>query len=410
MKIAIFGSTLYAGVMATLFAECGHQVLWYDSDEIDDIEVAQRLLKQQNHGRLQYLADINHAQSLDVFLLCYRPTEQYQAQERIKQLSQLPINARALMMNGSTFGLQGTQQLREFLPHHLWVYLPDIIQEGNAIQSLLTAKQVMIGYDSHDAIEIMEELLRPLFNDAQRYLWMPILDAELAKLSISGMLATRISYMNDIAVMAEKLGVDIMNIKQGMAADSRIGATYLSPGVGFGGEHFSHDILTLSSEVSKSGTKSRLLSQVWQINEDQKEILFRKLWDHYGSNLKGKTVAIWGASFKENTANTHNSPIHVMLKALWAQGVKVQLHDPQALDEMKEQYGERDDLMYCSDQYDAVINVDALCIITAWKQYFSPDYEKLLSIMNTPLILDGRNIYNPSYMKSKGFIYSGVGR
>ena len=239
---------------------------------------------------------------------------------------------------------------------------------------------------------------------------MPILDAEFTKLSISGMLATRISYMNDLALVAEKLGIDIANVKQGMGADTRIGSAYLSAGIGFGGENFSHDILTLSSEVSKTGAKSRLLQQVWEINEQQKEILFRKLWNYYHSDLKGKTIAIWGAAFKENTFSIHNSPIHAMLAALWAQGAKVKLHDPQALQEIYKMYGERDDLILSLDAYDVVQNADALCVITAWKQYYSPDYKKLQQTMRHPLILDGRNLYDPDFVKAQGFAYEGVGR
>ncbi len=166
----------------------------------------------------------------------------------------------------------------------------------------------------------------------------------LPSLSISGMLATRISYINDLAVVAEKLGIDIESCSSGMAADNRIGASYLYPGAGFGGENFSHDIQTLTHTVSGAGANSQLLAQVWDINEQQKEVLFRKLWNYYHGDLKGKTVAIWGAAFKENTSSTRQSPIHAMLAALWAQGVKVKLHDPQALDEIKNIYGERPDL------------------------------------------------------------------
>ena len=239
---------------------------------------------------------------------------------------------------------------------------------------------------------------------------MPFLDAEFTKLSISGMLATRISYMNDMAQVAEKLDIDIENIKQGLASDSRIGSTYLSPGVGFGGENFSHDILTLTGTISGSGVKSQLLEQVWNINEQQKEILFRKLWNYYQGQLTGKVVAIWGASFKENTSSIENSPIHAMLTALWAQGVIVQLHDPQALAQIRKVYGQRDDLILYDDQYQAIENAQALCLLTAWKQYWSPDYSHLLQEMAHPLILDGRNIYDPDYVKEQGFAYQGVGR
>ena len=195
-----------------------------------------------------------------------------------------------------------------------------------------------------------------------------------------------------------------------MAADSRIGASYLYSGAGFGGENFSQDILTLTSAVSNTGVKSQLLAQVWDINEQQKEFLFRKLWAYFHGNLAGKTVAIWGASFKENSSSTHYSPIHTMLEALWAQGVTVKLHDPQALDEIREQYAERSDLILCQDQYQAADQAHALCLLTAWKQYWSPDYGQLKQRMEHPLLLDGRNIYDPSYVKAQGFAYMGVGR
>ena len=156
--------------------------------------------------------------------------------------------------------------------------------------------------------------------------------------------------------------------------------------------------------------KSQLLAQVWDINEQQKELLFRKLWNYYQGDLNGKTVAIWGAAFKENTARVQHSPIHVMLPALWAQGVTVKLHDPQALPEIVAQYGQRDDLILCADQYQAVEGASALCVLTAWKQYWSLDYPTLLKQMQHPLILDGRNIYDPEFVKAQGFAYMGVGR
>lgn len=239
---------------------------------------------------------------------------------------------------------------------------------------------------------------------------MPILDAEFTKLSISGMLATRISYMNDLAMVAEKLGIDIANVKEGMGADTRIGSAYLSAGVGFGGENFSHDILTLSNVVSGSGARSRLLEQVWEINEQQKEVLFRKLWNYYHCDLKGKVITIWGAAFKENTSNIHNSPIHSMLLALWAQGATVKLHDPQALEVILSLYGKRDDLILCEDQYEAARGAHALCVLTVWKQYLSLNYKKLQQLMAHPFILDGRNVYDPVYTKQQGFAYEGIGR
>lgn len=419
MKIAVFGTTLHAGVMAALLAEYGNQIYWCTCVSCEenisvlsyqDQEVNHYLNKQRKVGFLKESPFSEIPLDIEVYLFCFSPTQIELALKTVEKLSERPIIHPKLMINGSTFGLHGTEKLKQHLPKDEWVYFPDVIQEGNAINSVLDVKHVIVGVESRDASEIMQELLRPFFQFSYQYLFMPILDAEFTKLSISSMLATRISYMNDLAMVAEKLGIDIANVKHGIAADTRIGAAYLSPGVGFGGENFSHDILTLSSTVLETGTKSRLLEQVWAINEQQKEILFRKLWNYYHCDLSGKTVAIWGASFKENTSNIHNSPIHILLAALWAQGVKVRLHDPQALDEIASIYGSREDLILCSDQYEAAQNAHALCLVTAWKQYWSPDFKQLQQLMQHPLILDGRNIYDPAYVKAKGFAYEGVGR
>ncbi|HCI3538164.1 TPA: UDP-glucose/GDP-mannose dehydrogenase family protein [Acinetobacter baumannii] len=419
MKIAVFGTTLHAGVMAALLAEYGNQIYWCTCVSCEenisvlsyqDQEVNHYLNKQRKAGFLKESPFSEIPLDIEVYLFCFSPTQIELALKTVEKLSERPIIHPKLMINGSTFGLHGTEKLKQHLPKDEWVYFPDVIQEGNAINSVLNVKHVIVGVESRDASEIMQELLRPFFQFSYQYLFMPILDAEFTKLSISGMLATRISYMNDLTMVAEKLGIDIANVKHGIAADTRIGAAYLSPGVGFGGENFSHDILTLSSTVLETGTKSRLLEQVWAINEQQKEILFRKLWNYYHCDLSGKTVAIWGASFKENTSNIHNSPIHILLAALWAQGVKVRLHDPQALDEIASIYGSREDLILCSDQYEAAQNAHALCLVTAWKQYWSPDFKRLKQLMKHPLILDGRNIYDPAYVKAKGFAYEGVGR
>ncbi|HFF2644063.1 MULTISPECIES: nucleotide sugar dehydrogenase [Acinetobacter] len=419
MKIAVFGTTLHAGVMAALLAEYGNQIYWCTSVTCEenisvlsyqDQEVNYYLNKQRKAGFLIESPFSQIPLDIEVYLFCFSPTQIDLALKTVEKLSERPIVHPRLMVNGSTFGLHGTEKLKQHLPKDEWVYFPDVIQEGNAINSVLNVKHVIVGVESSYAQDIMQELLRPFFRFSYQYLFMPILDAEFTKLSISGMLATRISYMNDLALVAEKLGIDIANVKHGIAADTRIGAAYLSAGVGFGGENFSHDILTLSSTVSETGAKSRLLEQVWAINEQQKEILFRKLWNYYHCDLSGKTVAIWGASFKENTPSTHNSPIHILLAALWAQGVKVRLHDPQALDEIAALYGSREDLILCADQYEAAEGVHALCLVTAWKQYWSPDFKQLQQLMQHPLILDGRNIYDPAYVKSKGFAYEGVGR
>ena len=417
MKINVFGATLQAGVLAGLFAEHGHQVFWCPNELVREDQVhyqnedVNRLIEQQVLSGFLHIGSFDELPlDNDVHVFSYAATEQDRALALLDRIHQIIDKPKGLFINGSTFGLHGTEQLKQKLKTENWAYLPDVIQEGNALGSFTYAKQVIVGVD-HDAVKsMMQELLRPFFQFQHQYLFMPILDAEFTKLSISGMLAMRIGYMNDLALVSEKLGIDIFNVQQGLAADNRIGSAYLSAGAGFGGENFSHDILTLSNTVSDIGVQSQLLEQIWNNNERQKEILFRKLWNHFQTNLKHKKVAIWGASFKENTSSIHNAPIHALLEALWAQGAIVHLHDPQALAEIRQYYGDRSDLILFEDQYQATAQADALCLMTAWKQYLSPDFQKLKSQMNHLLLLDGRNVYDPAYVKAQGFSYQGVGR
>ena len=417
MKINVFGATLQAGVLAGLFAEHGHQVFWCPNELVREDQVhyqnedVNRLIEQQVVSGFLHIGSFDELPlDNDVHVFSYAATEQDRALALLDRIHQIIDKPKGLFINGSTFGLHGTEQLKQKLKTENWAYLPDVIQEGNALGSFTYAKQVIVGVD-HDAVKsMMQELLRPFFQFQHQYLFMPILDAEFTKLSISGMLAMRIGYMNDLALVSEKLGIDIFNVQQGLAADNRIGSAYLSAGAGFGGENFSHDILTLSNTVSDIGVQSQLLEQIWNNNERQKEILFRKLWNHFQTNLKHKKITIWGASFKENTSSIHNAPIHALLEALWAQGAIVHLHDPQALAEIRQYYGDRSDLILFEDQYQATAQVDALCLMTAWKQYLSPDFQKLKSQMNHLLLLDGRNVYDPAYVKAQGFSYQGVGR
>ena len=417
MKIAMFGTTLYAGVISSLLAESGHQVFICNDLQdhtalfnLRDQDVVRSLEKQHKNGFLSYCDFAALPLDIDAYFFSFNPAQEGEAVGVAKQLKMRTIIHPKLMINASTFGLNGTEKLKAILTDDHWVYFPDIIQEGQAFKSVTSASKVFIGCADQQAQSRLEEMLRPIFPRPQQYLFMPVLDAEFTKLSISGMLATRISYVNDLAAVAEKLGIDIAHVRDGMAADSRIGESYLYSGAGFGGENFSHDILTLSNTISNTGTKSQLLGQVWDINEQQKEFLFRKLWNYYHGNLAGKTIAIWGAAFKQHTSSTSFSPIHPMLAALWAQGVTVRLHDPQALEEIHTIYGERDNLILCEDQYDTVNQAHGLCVLTAWKQYWSLDYTQLKLKLAHPLILDGRNIYQPDYVKSQGFAYMGVGR
>lgn len=422
MKIAIIGSTLQAGVLTALLSKYGNEVYnIVDTSlplkeegahylNVQDSQLAHELEQLVSKKSFMICADYNELpEEIDCYVLSYNTLDSKKATSFLHSLRDRELKYTPLIINGSTFGLYGTAQLQHIYPEADWAYLPDIVQEGNAVKSFVDLAQLIVGVESDQALNRLKELFRPFFPLPSQWLVMPILDAELTKLSISGMLATRISYMNDLANVAESIGVDILNVKQGLAADRRIGHAYLSPGAGFGGENFSSDILMLSEEVGRRGVKSRLMDQVWKVNEDQKELLFRHLWCYYESDLAGKKVAIWGASFKEETASIYNSPIHKMIRALVAQDVAISLFDPEAMPAVKSAYP-HEQIDYCDDKYQTLEDADALIILTAWKEFFSPDYALIKEKMAHPFILDGRNIFDPHYMQNLGFIYKGIGR
>src|SRR5690606_1503668 len=257
---------------------------------------------------------------------------------------------------------------------------------------------------------LVAEILRPFNRRRDAIMSMRPREAEFTKLAINGMLATRLSYMNDMANLADSLDVDIERVRQGMGADKRIGEAYLYPGCGFGGLSFSRDVMSLASTLQHSGLQAQLIEEVLQINERQKEALFRKLWQYYDNQLSGRKVAIWGAAFKPESSRIDNAPVLKLITALWAQGAQVHVHDPRALPALAEWAGERDDLVLHDDPYEAAAGVDALMLVTEWKSYWSPGFKRLKAEMRESLLRYGRKLWVPSFVKRAGVTYFGIGR
>ncbi|MCP1367207.1 UDP-glucose/GDP-mannose dehydrogenase family protein, partial [Halomonas sp. BBD48] len=269
----------------------------------------------------------------------------------------------------------------------------------------------LLGCEDDWAEDQVRELLRAFNRRAELFQRMPRRAAELTKLAINGMLATRISYMNEVAGLADSLGVDVEYVRQGMGADTRIGYEYLYPGCGFGGPNFSRDLMRLADVQHATGRESHLLEQVLDINESKKETLFRKLWGHFHGQLENRTVAIWGAAFKPGTTRIDHAPVLTLLRALWAQGVHVRLHDPAALPAVRKVVGDHPLLTLCEGTpYEACEGADALILVTEWKCYWNPDWRRLGEMLGERLILDGRNIYDPAYVAARGLTYRGIGR
>ncbi|PKM29074.1 MAG: UDP-glucose/GDP-mannose dehydrogenase family protein [Gammaproteobacteria bacterium HGW-Gammaproteobacteria-11] len=427
MHIDSYGDTLCALVSAAAMASTGHQVVLHITDDVllEQLQqgicpsrepgLAELLSEQVSEQRLRYVA-LHEPVDKDnqVIWLALSPQSEQQAFDIIQAFPADPFK-RWLLVNQSTFQVGTSELLQARLREasgadSAVVSLPDLLTEGNAIQSFKRADHWLVGTDSPWASQMVSELLRPFNRRRDCIMLMRPRDAEFTKLAITGMLATRLSYMNDMANLADSLDVDIEQVRQGMGADKRIGEAYLYPGCGFGGLSFSRDVMSLASTLTRRGQQAQLLTQVMAINERQKELLFRKLWTHCDGDLRGRKVAIWGVAFKPETGRIDNAPALKLIEALWAQGVQVRVHDPRALPALQAWAGERDDLLLFDDPYLALEGVDALMLVTEWKSYWSPNWSRLQQLMRAPILLDGRNIWDPAFVREQGFVYFGVGR
>ncbi len=428
MHLDVYGDTLCALVTASALASTGHDVvlrlpfgrvrerLLANKAAYSEPGLRRMISQQHTEGRLTF-GDFHgsaNPKSRAVFLALDTGHEAT-AQNIVQRLTQTPDRS-WLLVNQSPFAVGFTELLESHIrlenPENTStvVCLPDFLQEGSALDGIFRPAQMILGCSNGFSELLVKEIFRPFSRDTDRFLVMTPREAEFTKLAITGMLVTRISFMNDMANLADSLGIDIEPVRQGVAADPRIGPAYLYPGVGFGGPGFSTNVVNLVDTLDASGVGSELLNHVLEINNRQKEVLFRKLWRHYRTDLKGRTIGIWGAAFKPGTGRIDNAPVLRVLEALWAQGARVQIHDPEALPALLEHFGSRADLTSASNQYAAVDGADALMVLTQWPQYSSPDFDRLRASMRAPVILDGRNIYDPATVREYGFTYYGIGR
>lgn len=285
---------------------------------------------------------------------------------------------------------------------------PEFLKEGAAIKDFMSPDRVVVGVSSEKARHIMEKIYKPFQLSNYRIIFMDIMSAEMTKYASNSMLATRISFMNEIARLCEVTGADVEKVRAGMAADSRIGNKFLYPGCGYGGSCFPKDVKALIRTGEENGYKMRVISAVEEVNEAQKKVVFEKLNAALGS-LKGKTVALWGLSFKPETDDMREAPSVVIANLLLEEGATVRVYDPIAMDECKKRYL-KERVYYSKDIFDAVTGADALALITEWKEFRVPAWDKVKSLMKGNVIVDGRDIYTPAEMRSLGFSYYGIGR
>jgi UDPglucose 6-dehydrogenase len=287
---------------------------------------------------------------------------------------------------------------------------PEFLKEGAAVADFMKPDRIVIGTASELVEETMRELYGPFNRNHDKILFMDVRSAELTKYAANAMLATKISFMNEMANLAEHVGADIEAVRHGIGSDPRIGYQFIYPGCGYGGSCFPKDVQALAKTAGQVGYEAELLNAVEGVNNRQKHRLFAKLNEHYQGQLAGKTIAIWGLSFKPNTDDMREAPSRVLMESLWQAGAKVQAYDPVAAEETQRIYGERPDLHLCEEQLDALTGADALVVCTDWSNFKSPDFELLASQLADKLIIDGRNIYDPASAQAHGLTYRGIGR
>lgn len=431
MKVSVYGCSLTGLVTAWALADVGNEVIAVPfRPDIEDLRkgvvnseepgLGEKISTEIASGRLQFAdnSELGFGHGRVHFLAL--ASDQFDLAKEI--LSGLAAYSKGplIVVNQSTFPVGTSGTLQTFMediqkaqgrtPDVHCIALPSFLQEGSAIANFTRPGRIIVGSDDPYGLKQVVELLRPFNRNRDQLMVMGTKAAEFTKYAINGMLATKLTYMNEMANLADQLEVDIEQVRQGVGSDHRIGYDYIYPGCGFGGMTFSEDVMQLASTVEQKVEESHLLKTVLETNEQQKEVLFRKFWRYWNTDIKGKVVAIWGASFKPNTDSVENAPSLQMIKTLLAQNVRVKVYDPKALDRLKVHFGDVEGLEYCSSAYAAAREADSLMILTEWKEFWSPDFEYLGQLLKNRLIFDGRNLFDPAYMKNLGFTYYGVGR
>ncbi len=288
---------------------------------------------------------------------------------------------------------------------------PEFLKEGAAVEDFMKPDRIVVGVDDDRALEMLRSLYAPFNRNHDRLIVMDIPSAEMTKYAANAMLATKISFMNEMSNLADRLGVDIESVRIGIGADPRIGYSFIYPGCGYGGSCFPKDVQALHKTARSVGYEARILDAVEAVNRDQKKVPVEKIIEHFGDNLEGKTFALWGLAFKPDTDDMRDAPSRVVMEALWERGARVKAFDPVATEEARRIYGERDDLELFSDNpNDALVDADCLVIVTEWRVFRASDLVKINELMHGDVIVDGRNIFSPAAVKESGMTYYGIGR
>ncbi|ABM62942.1 UDP-glucose dehydrogenase family protein [Halorhodospira halophila] len=439
MKVTIFGSGYVGLVTGTCFADAGNDVVCVDIDaervaqlqrgevpiyepgldemlsfnqEEGRLRFTTNAAEGVHHGLFQFIAvgtpsDEDGSADLQHVLAVARTIGQHMDDYRVVvDKSTVPVGTadRVRAAVGEELAARGEQLEYDVVSN------PEFLKEGAAIDDFVKPDRIIIGSDNPRTGELMKALYAPFNRSHDRLIAMDVRSAELTKYASNAMLATKISFMNELSNLAERLGADIEQVRVGMGSDPRIGYHFIYPGCGYGGSCFPKDVKALTHTAHEYGYQPELLEAVESVNARQKQVLVHRLHAHFGEDLGGRTFGLWGLAFKPNTDDMREAPSRVVMEALWEAGARVQAYDPEAMDEAERIYGNRQDLELCDNLYDAVEDADALIVCTEWQVFRSPDFERIRDALRQPVVFDGRNVYPPSMMEALGFTYYGMGR
>ncbi|HVX06201.1 MAG TPA: UDP-glucose/GDP-mannose dehydrogenase family protein [Rhodanobacteraceae bacterium] len=439
MKITIFGTGYVGLVTGTCLAEMGNHILCMDVDadkiarlergEIPIFEPGLEPLVQRNHasGRLAFTTDpvaaVAHG---DVIFIAVGTPPDEDGSADLKYVLAVArsigesLDRYAVVVDKSTVPVGTADRVRGEIAAALKrrgadvafdvVSNPEFLKEGDAVNDCMKPDRIIVGASSQRAINVLKNLYAPFNRNHERLVVMDERSAELTKYAANAMLATKISFMNEIANIAERVGADVEMVRHGIGADPRIGYSFIYPGTGYGGSCFPKDVQALERTAQANGYDARLLGAVEAVNHDQKRKVFDLLSRYFEGGLRGKTIALWGLAFKPNTDDMREAPSRVLMEALWQAGARVRAHDPQARGEAARIYGRRDDLALCDDPWAALDGADALVVVTEWKAFRSPDFARIKALLRSPVIFDGRNLYDPAMVEAAGLAYYGIGR
>ena len=437
MKIAIVGTGYVGLVTGTCFAEIGVNVICVDtnSEKIEAlnqgvIPIYENGLEDMVHrntkaGRLQFTTSLESC--LDEADVIFSAVGTPPDEDGSADLSYVLEVARTigrnmkkyvLVVTKSTVPVGTAKKVRTAIQEELdkrgiqiefdVASNPEFLKEGNAVADFMSPDRVVVGVESERAKELMSKLYKPFLLNNFRVIFMDIPSAEMTKYAANSMLATRISIMNDIANLCELVGADVNMVRSGIGSDTRIGRKFLYPGIGYGGSCFPKDVKALIKTAEQNGYQMRVLQAVEEVNEQQKSILFEKLQRHFCSDLHNKTIALWGLAFKPETDDMREAPSLILINKLLNIGCKVRVYDPAAMKECRRRIG--DSVYYATDMYDAALDADALMLVTEWKEFRLPSWAVIKKAMRTPVLLDGRNIYEKKEIEELGFTYHCIGK